>query len=217
MKRHCLIAATAVLALLGTVANATILVYEGFHEGDWSGITATGSQQLQKGKTTGNYSTGFNANSSWAVADNTTQLSVSGTDHGLSLPAILTAKGFTTCGGAAQCNPSGFAADATPLRRTRSRSHPGRSTSGLSYSLTRPQPRNWPPSRRPPATRTAPITDSDSSVRHRRTGTDRRQHPTSLPVRSSCGRIQVASTSSRSASSIMPRSLLCSTSRNSAS
>ena len=107
MKRHSLIAATAILTLLGSAANATVLVYEGFHEGDWTGITATGGQQIQKGKTTGNYSTGFNANSSWAVADNTTQLSVSGTDYGLTLPIIMTAKDFTTCGGAAQCNPSG--------------------------------------------------------------------------------------------------------------
>jgi hypothetical protein len=107
MKRYSLIAATAVLSLLGTVANATVLVYEGFHEGDWTGITATGGQQLQNGKTTGNYSTGFAVNSKWSVADNTTQLSVSGTDYGLSLPAIMMTKGFSTCGGAVQCNPSG--------------------------------------------------------------------------------------------------------------
>ena len=106
MKRHCLIAATAILSLLGTAVNATVLVYEGFHEGDWTGITATGGQQLQNGKTTGNYSTGFAVNSKWSVADSTTQLSVSGTDYGLSLPAIMTAKGFSTCGGAVQCNPS---------------------------------------------------------------------------------------------------------------
>ena len=107
MKRHGLITATAILSLLGTAANATVLVYEGFHEGDWTGITATGGQQLQNGKTAGNYSTGFAVNSKWSVADNTTQLSVSGTDYGLSLPTVMTAKGFTTCGGAVQCNPSG--------------------------------------------------------------------------------------------------------------
>lgn len=96
----------AVAALFATqVARATVLVYEGFHEGDWTGITATGSQTLQNGKTTGNYSTGFTANSSWSMADSTTQLSVSGTEYGLSLPTFMTAKGFTTCGGSVQCNP----------------------------------------------------------------------------------------------------------------
>ena len=97
----------ALTALLAPAARGTVLVYEGFHEGDWTGITATGGQQLQNGKTTGNYTTGFAVNSKWSVADTTTQLSVSGTDYGLSLPAIMTAKGFATCGGAVQCNPSG--------------------------------------------------------------------------------------------------------------
>ena len=107
MKLRSLLATTVFLSLLAPASRGTVLVYEGFHEGDWTGITATGGQQLQKGKTTGNYSTGFNANSSWAVGDSTTQLSVSGTDYGLELPTIMTANGFTTCGGAAQCNPSG--------------------------------------------------------------------------------------------------------------
>ena len=98
--------ATAVL-FAAHVARATVLVYEGFHEGDWTGITATGGQQLQNGKTTGNYTTGFAVNSKWSVADTTTQLSVSGTDYGLALPTVMTAKEFTTCGGAVQCNPSG--------------------------------------------------------------------------------------------------------------
>ena len=82
------------------VARATVLVYEGFHEGDWTGITATGSQQIHKATTTGNYSTGFTAGSSWKMADTTTQIYVSGTNDGLSLPAVMTKKGFTTCGGA---------------------------------------------------------------------------------------------------------------------
>ena len=96
-----------VLVLFAAAAfstQGTVLVYEGFHEGDWTSITATGSQQIQNGKTTGNYTTGFAANSSWAVSDSTTQLFVSGTDYGLALPAVMTAKGFTTCGGAAQSN-----------------------------------------------------------------------------------------------------------------
>ena len=94
-------------------ARATVLVYEGFHEGDWTGITASGGQQLQKGKTTGSHSTGFVANSSWSVSDSTTQLYVSGTDYGLSLPTVMVAKGFTTCGGAAQGNSQ---ADKNELR-----------------------------------------------------------------------------------------------------
>ncbi len=91
-------------ALLAPAARGTVLIYEGFHQGDWTGITATGSQQIHKATTTGNYSTGFTAGSKWSMADSTTQIYVSGTDDGLSLPAIMTAKGFTTCGGAAQCN-----------------------------------------------------------------------------------------------------------------
>ena len=35
-------AAIAIISLIVTAANATVLVYEGFHEGDWTGITATG-------------------------------------------------------------------------------------------------------------------------------------------------------------------------------
>lgn len=107
MKPRSLFAATTLLSLLATAAHATVLVYEGFHEGDWTDITATGSQQINKATTTGNYSTGFAVGSKWAMADTTTQISVSGTDYGLLLPVIMTAKDFTTCGGAAQCNPSG--------------------------------------------------------------------------------------------------------------
>ena len=97
------------LVLFAAAAFSTqgeVLVYEGFHEGDWTGITATGSQRLQNGKTTGNYTTGFAVNSNWSVSDSTTQLSVSGTDYGLALPAVMTAKGFKTCGGAVQTNPT---------------------------------------------------------------------------------------------------------------
>ena len=97
------------LVLFATAAfstQGTVLVYEGFHEGDWTGISETATQQIQQGKTTGNYSVGFAKNSQWSVADTTTQLQVSKTTQGLSLPAVMTAKGFTTCGGAAQCNPS---------------------------------------------------------------------------------------------------------------
>ena len=83
-----------------------VLVYEGFHEGDWTGISATATQQIQQGKTSGNYTFGFAKNSQWSVSDTTTQLQVSKTTQGLSLPDVMTAKGFTTCGGAAQCNPS---------------------------------------------------------------------------------------------------------------
>lgn len=104
MKRILPLLALAVL--LAPVARGTVLVYEGFHEGDWTGITATGSQQVQNGTTTGNYSIGFAANSKWSMADTTTQISVSGTDYGLALPTVMTTKGFTTSGGAVQCNPS---------------------------------------------------------------------------------------------------------------
>ncbi len=99
------LSALAIFAAAAFSTQGEVLVYEGFHEGDWTGITATGSQQINKATTTGNYSTGFTAGSSWKMADSTTQISVSGTDYGLSLPAVMTAKGFTTCGGAAQCNP----------------------------------------------------------------------------------------------------------------
>ena len=108
MNRHLSFCAIfcAVAALCSIpAARAKVLVYEGFHQGDWTGITATGSQQIHKATTTGNYSTGFTAGSKWSMADTTTQISVSGTDYGLTLPAIMTEKGFTTCGGAAQCNP----------------------------------------------------------------------------------------------------------------
>lgn len=107
MNRQILPAILCVVAAICSIpaARATVLVYEGFHEGDWTGITATGSQQINKATTTGNYSTGFTVGSKWSMADNTTQIYVSGTDDGLSLPAIMTKKGFTTCGGAAQCNP----------------------------------------------------------------------------------------------------------------
>ena len=105
--RFCPTAAVVVAAaLVVPVARGTVLVYEGFHEGDWTGISDTATQQIQQGKTTGNYSVGFAKNSTWSVADTTTQLQVSKTTQGLSLPAVMTAKGFTTCGGAAQCNPS---------------------------------------------------------------------------------------------------------------
>ena len=107
MNRRILPAILCAIAALCSLpaARATVLVYEGFHQGDWTGITATGSQTIQNGTTTGNYSSGFAVGSKWSVSDNTTQLLVSGTDYGLELPAIMTAKGFTTCGGAAQCNP----------------------------------------------------------------------------------------------------------------
>ena len=106
MNRNMLSAILCAVAALCSISTArgTILVYEGFHQGDWTGITATGSQQINKATTTGNYSTGFTVGSKWSMADSTTQISVSGTDYGLSLPAVMTAKGFTTCGGAAQCN-----------------------------------------------------------------------------------------------------------------
>ena len=96
MNRNMLSAILCAVAALCSISTArgTILVYEGFHQGDWTGITATGSQTIQDGTTTGNYSSGFAVGSKWSMADNTTQISVSGT-----------AKGFTTCGGAAQCNP----------------------------------------------------------------------------------------------------------------
>ena len=108
MNRHLFCAIFCAIAALCSisVAHAEVLVYEGFHQGDWTGITATGSQQIHKATTTGNYSTGFTAGSKWSMADGTTQISVSGTDYGLALPAIMTEKGFTTCGGAAQCNPA---------------------------------------------------------------------------------------------------------------
>lgn len=98
----------ALSALNCGTARAEVLVYEGFHQGDWPGITDTASQQINhsKAKTSGDYSTGFDKNSSWQVSDNTTQISVSGTNYGLSLPDIMTQNGFTTCGGAAQFNPS---------------------------------------------------------------------------------------------------------------
>ena len=99
-----ILCAAAALCSIST-ARGTILVYEGFHEGDWTDITATDSQTIQNGTTTGNYSSGFAVGSKWSMADNTTQISVSGTDYGLALPAVMAAKGFTTCGGAAQCNP----------------------------------------------------------------------------------------------------------------
>ena len=107
MNRHLFCAIFCAVAALCSIpaAHAKVLVYEGFHQGDWTGITPTGSQQIHKATTTGNYSTGFTAGSKWSMADTTTQISVSGTDYGLALPAIMTAKGFTTCGGAAQCNP----------------------------------------------------------------------------------------------------------------
>ena len=107
MNRNMLSAIFCAIAALCSISTArgTILVYEGFHQGDWTGITATGSQQIHKATTTGKYSTGFTVGSKWSMADSTTQISVSGTDYGLSLPAVMTAKGFTTCGGAAQCNP----------------------------------------------------------------------------------------------------------------
>ena len=105
MKLRFLPAVAILLSLLAPAARGTVLVYEGFHQGDWTGITATGSQQIHKATTTGDYSTGFTAGSKWSMADSTTQILVSGTDDGLSLPAVMTAKEFTTCGGAAQCNP----------------------------------------------------------------------------------------------------------------
>ena len=105
MKLRFLPAVAIPLSLLAPAARGTVLVYEGFHQGDWTGITATGSQQIHKATTTGDYSTGFTAGSKWSMADSTTQILVSGTDDGLSLPAVMTAKGFTTCGGAAQSNP----------------------------------------------------------------------------------------------------------------
>ena len=104
MKLRFLPAVAILLSLLAPAARGTVLVYEGFHQGDWTGITATRSQTIQNGTTTGNYSSGFAVGSKWSMADSTTQIYVSGTDDGLSLPAIMTAKGFTTCGGAAQCN-----------------------------------------------------------------------------------------------------------------
>ena len=107
MNRRMLSAIFCAVAALCSIpaAHAEVLVYEGFHQGDWTGITATGSQQIHKATTTGYYSTGFTAGSKWSMADSTTQIYVSGTDYGLALPAVMTAKGFTTCGGAAQCNP----------------------------------------------------------------------------------------------------------------
>ncbi len=107
MNRNMLSAILCAAAALCSIfaARATVLVYEGFNEGDWTGITATGSQQIHNATTTGNYSTGFTVGSKWSMADTTTQIYVSGTNDGLSLPAVMTAKGFTTCGGAAQCNP----------------------------------------------------------------------------------------------------------------
>lgn len=97
----------ALSALNCSMARAEVLVYQGFHQGDWPGITDTASQQINHStaKTSGDYSTGFDKNSSWQVSDNTTQISVSGTNYGLSLPDIMTQNGFTTCGGAAQFNP----------------------------------------------------------------------------------------------------------------
>ena len=61
MNRQILPAILCVVAAICSIpaARATVLVYEGFHEGDWTGITATGSQQINKATTTGNYSTGF--------------------------------------------------------------------------------------------------------------------------------------------------------------
>ncbi len=61
MKLRSLLATTVFLSLLAPASRGTVLVYEGFHEGDWTGITATGSQQIHKATTTGNYSTGFTA------------------------------------------------------------------------------------------------------------------------------------------------------------
>ena len=107
MNRHLFCAIFCAVAALCSIsaAHAEVLVYEGFHQGDWTGITATGSQRIDSIKITGEYTKGFNPQSKWSMADSTTQISVSGTDYGLALPAVMTAKGFTTCGGAAQCNP----------------------------------------------------------------------------------------------------------------
>ena len=109
MNRRILPAILCAIAALCSLppARATVLVYEGFHQGDWPGITDTASQQINhsNAKTSGDHSTGFDKDSSWHVSDNTTQISVSGTNYGLALPGIMTQNGFTTCGGAAQFNP----------------------------------------------------------------------------------------------------------------
>ena len=53
------LSALAIFAAAAFSTQGEVLVYEGFHEGDWTGITATGSQQINKATTTGDYSTGF--------------------------------------------------------------------------------------------------------------------------------------------------------------
>ena len=108
MKRHSLIVVTAILFLLGTVANATVLVYEGFHPADYNNVAAGSHLQANTTFTAG-HTIGI-ASSGWNNM-NGSQIRVFGENFGLALPQSMTDGGFTAIGGSIGLNPSSNNAD----------------------------------------------------------------------------------------------------------
>ena len=104
---------SAFAALIATVyaftAQATTLVYEGFHPTDYGITTTDGTKSANNGNTTGNYTTNVATGAWYAMGG--TQITVYGSDFGLALPAEMTTAGFAAHGGSIGLNPENNSAE----------------------------------------------------------------------------------------------------------
>ena len=98
-----LVAALLACALAAPEALAEVLVYEGFHPSDYGITTGTGTKSANNGNTTGNYTTNV-VTGGWNAMGGS-QITVYGADFGLTLPAEMTAAGFSAQGGSIGLNP----------------------------------------------------------------------------------------------------------------
>ena len=99
----------ALFALLAPVARGTVLVYEGFHPADYNNVAAGGSVTASDPTPAGNYTIGVST-AKWNAMGGS-QIQVFGSNYGLSLPAVMTAAGFSVVGGSIGLNPVNNSSD----------------------------------------------------------------------------------------------------------
>ena len=104
------------LMLSVIIAQATVLVYEGFNPADYKNVEAGGNVGAHEGKTTGEYTIGL-TQSSWNRM-NGTQIRVFGENRGLTLSEYMISKGFAHQGGSIALNPFSNSSDLRSMYHT---------------------------------------------------------------------------------------------------
>lgn len=104
------------LMLSAIIAQATVLVYEGFNPADYCNVAASKNVGAHEGKTTGLYTTGL-TQSSWNKM-NGTQIRVFGENRGLALSEYMISKGYESQGGSIGLNPSSNSSDLRSMYHT---------------------------------------------------------------------------------------------------